>query len=197
MDRFTFLTRLRTSVAAEISGVQDAKGYLPWDNTRPNYLTKSSLARLFDDAREGAEHFGVHVVHRHSSCGSKRHVRDFFMENVGDNELTYGDARFEWRYPLDQRLMKRPCPCGGDRGREHWVLMDVLFAKSADQAFCEVVERILSDLSEAVLNAGDRKPRSGIRERLLRSLLVINDNIRPDSLDAYIAERRLALETAR
>lgn len=197
MDRFNYLTRLRTSVAAEIRGVQDAKGYLAWDNTRPNYLTKSSLTRLFDEARAGAEHFGVYVVHRHSSCGSKRHVEEYLMENVAAEGLTYGDARFEWRCPLDQRLMKRSCPCGSDRGREHWVLMDVLFAKGADQAFCEVVERILSDLFEAVSNAGHRKPRSGIRERLLRSLLVINDNIRSDSLDAYIAERRLTLECAR
>lgn len=93
--------------------------------------------------------------------------------------------------------MTRPCPCGGDRGREHWVILDVLFAKDADQAFCEVVEDILSDLYHAVSNAGDRKPRSGIRERLLRALLLINDNIRPDRLEVYIAAHGLAAEGSR
>jgi hypothetical protein len=192
MDRFAYLTRLRTTVTAEISGVQDAKHFLAWDDTRPNHLTKTNLARLFEEARKGAEHFGVFVVHRHSSCGSKRHAEDYLMEDVAANALVYGDPRFHWRYPLDQRRMTRRCPCGGDRGREHGVITDVLFAKDADQVFCEVVEDILSDLLAAVANAGDRKPRSGIRERLLRALLVINDHIRPDKLDAYIAARGLA-----
>lgn len=194
MDRFTYLTRLRTSVIAEISGVQDAKSFLAWDDTRPNHLTKTNLTQLFEDARKGAERFGVFVVHRHSSCGSKRHVEDYLMERGVADALAYGDARFVWRYPLDQRSMDRPCPCGGDQGREHWVLMDVLFARNADKVFCEVVEAVLSDLFGAVLNAGDRKPRSGIRERLLRALVVINDNIRPDRLEAYIAAHGLTLE---
>lgn len=62
MDRFTYLTSLRKTVIAEISGVQDAESFLAWDDTRPNHLTKINLARIFDEARKGASTLGC------SSC---------------------------------------------------------------------------------------------------------------------------------
>lgn len=185
----TSLTHLRAAVTAAVSGVRDANGSLFWDDTRPNYLTKTNLERLFGEAKAVAANFGVFVVNRHSPCGSKRHGEDYLLEPLAGETVAYGDPRFTWSYPIQQGTVSLACPCGGDRNRPHHVLVDVLFAIDADQAFCGALERILTNLHEAIEKAGDRKPRSGIREHLLLALLIINDHIRPETLDAYIAEQ--------
>lgn len=189
MDRLTYLTHLRAAVTTAICGVQDASGSLLWDDTRPNYLTKMNLERLFGGAKAGAESFGVFVVNRHGPCGSKRHGEDYLLEPVAGEIVSYRDPRFISRGPIQQGVVSLACPCGGDRKRPHTVLVDVLFAVAADQAFCCALEDILTDLDAAIDKAGDRKPRSGIREHLLRALLVISDHIRPETLDDYIAKQ--------
>lgn len=189
MDRFEYLVDLRKQIAAEISGVDDAAFSLFWDDTRPNWLTRARLLGLFDLARDGAEAFGLYVAARHCECGSKSHCDTYMMAPVGGRPIAYRDPAFIWSDPLDQGEQDCPCPCtSSNRHKRHWVIRDVLFDKTADRAFCDALERILGDLYEAKQRAGDKKPRSGIREHLLRALLAVNDQILPETIDEYIAQ---------
>lgn len=192
MDRFTYLVDLRKKIAAEISDVQDTRFSLFWNDTHPNSLSRSNVQKLFDHARSGATSLGVHIAVRHGDCRSKSHRDDYVMEPVDAHPLTYGDPRFVWSTALDQGGCLCPCPCSNS-GREklHTVIYDVLYEASADQGFCATLERILADLYEALQRAGEKKPRSGIREYLLRALLTVNDHIRPETLEDYIAQARL------
>lgn len=191
MHRLTYLAHVREAVTSAVSGVQDANCSLFWDDTRPNHLTKANLALLFEEAKRGAASFGVFVVNRHAPCGSRRHGEAYLLESISGETMSYGDPRFVWRYPLEQGISSRPCPspCDDDGKRPHTVLVDVLVAVDADQSFCSGLCDILTDLHAAIDKAGDKKPRSGIREHLLRALLIINDHIRPEPLDDYIANQ--------
>lgn len=190
MDRFNYLVDLRSRLIEEISGVQDAHGLLTWDDTRPNSTTRWHLRSLYFHARRGAAAFGLYIAERHGYCGSRTHGDDYIMEQVNDTPLMYADPRFHWRTPLDQGEFLCACPCSRSaKEKLHTVLHDVLFDKSSDQAFCSVLERVMGDIYEAYQRAGEKKPRSGIREYLLRALLTINDQILPQTVDDYIARR--------
>lgn len=197
MDRFGFWLELRTLISEAISGVQNAGSSLFWDDSRPNWLSRSTLRHLYATAKAGAEGCGVHVAVRHSDCGAPTHVDHYVMEPIGGRPLAFADERFEWRHPLYQGETTRCCPCSRDeREAAHWVIYDVLFETWADQDVCEALGRVLSDLFEAMECAGDRKPRSGIREHLLRALITVNDQILPQRIDDYIAERIGGLESS-
>lgn len=190
MDRFSYLVDLRQRLVAEISGVEDARGFLTWDDTRPNSTTRWRLRSLYSHALNGAASFGLHVAERHGYCRSKTHTDDYVMGDIDGVTLTYRDSRFNWSYPLNQGEYLYPCPCSAS-GKEklHTVIYDVLFEVSADQDFCRVLERIVSDLYEALQRSGEKKPRSGIREYLLRALLTVNDHILPQTVEEYVSRR--------
>ena len=195
MERFAYLVDLRERIAHEINGVEDASFSLFWDDAQPNYLTHSRLLRLFELARNSAEAFAVYLSVRHCDCGSRphrRHPDGYVMEPIGGRILSYRDPAFDWD-TLDQVELNQPCPCTSSKiSKRHRVIYDLLYDNSADQAFRAAVRNILSDLYEAALQAGDKRPRSGIREHLLRALITVNDHIRPDTLEEYI-ETRTAL----
>jgi hypothetical protein len=187
------LVDLRSKIREELSDVQDAGNSLFWDDTRPNRLTRSNLFRLYQHAREGAEAFGVYILARHADCGSRSHKEDYVMEPIGNREVAYGDPSFVWSHPLDQATGESACPCSkSTKARKHWVIYDLIYDKRADQAFCVELEKVLTDLYEAAGRAGPKKPRSAIREYLLRALLVVNDQILPEPVEAYIASRSAA-----
>jgi hypothetical protein len=63
---------------------------------------------------------------------------------------------------------------------------DVIFDCAANMTVCGSIENVLSDVYAAIDHAGDSKPRSGIREHLLRAVLRINDELLPSPMDEYI-----------
>ncbi|MER9586483.1 hypothetical protein [Mesorhizobium sp. M0276] len=48
---------------------------------------------------------------------------------------------------------------------------------------------LLLGVSTAIQYAGDKHPRSGIREHLLQAIVTLNDAILPQTVDAYIASQ--------
>lgn len=190
LERFDYLVALREKVAAEISGVRDSEFSLWWDDSRSNWLTRPRLWNVYRQACEGAEAFGIYIVGRHGICGSRSHRPEYIMAPLAGRSIEYRDPEFTWEYFISQGFEESPCPCtGSKRDKRHYVIYDVLFDKAADQRFCRSLQSILSDLHEAAERSGDKKPRSGIREHLLRALITINDHVLPQTVSAYIAER--------
>lgn len=191
MERFDYLTCLREGILEEIGLVENADRPLFWDTTRPNYLTRNRLRVLFEKALDGAQNFGLYISARHCHCGSIRHVPEYIMESIAGVAISYRDSRYVWSQPLHQGEEDSFCPCKGKKIESaHWVIYDVIYEKTADQEFCSTLERVLNQVYEAFHQAGDKKPRSGIRECLLLALLIINDEILPQSVDAYIAAQK-------
>lgn len=190
MTRFEFLVDVRQRLISEISGTKDAGSFLYWDDTRPNWSTQRSVNLLFDEARKSAEKFGVYVVQRHGNCGRRTH-RDYFVYMpIAGHSIRYDDPEFIVADVLDQGEWLCACPCSRNPTEiRHTVLIDVIYAKSADSTFCNAMTSILSDIYRAMKSAGNKRPRSGIREYLLRAMLKTNDLILPQSVDAYIAEQ--------
>ena len=81
------------------------------------------------------------------------------------------------------------CPCTKNaKPTEHWVIDDVIYSKDANIEQCKRLESILYDINEAIDSAEDKKPRSGIREYLLRAVLNINDELLPSPMEQYVRQ---------
>lgn len=81
------------------------------------------------------------------------------------------------------------CPCEENaKPTTHWVIDDVVYEKWADTIECKKITSILQDVNTAIEAAEDKKPRSGIREYLLRAILKINDVILPIPMNEYISK---------
>lgn len=82
------------------------------------------------------------------------------------------------------------CPCSSTKElTDHWVIDDVVYKQGSDLDQCEKLEYILRDIYKSTECAGDNKPRSAIRENLLRAVLRINDELLPEPMDSYIKKK--------
>ncbi len=69
----------------------------------------------------------------------------------------------------------------------HWVIDDFVYDKEMVRNFdADRLINILSDIVEAIDSAGEKRPRSAIREWLLRAVLNINDELLPISMDDFV-----------
>jgi hypothetical protein len=64
------------------------------------------------------------------------------------------------------------------------VVYDEQVSTSVDR---DCLVEIFMDIADAVDNSGDKKPRSGIRELLLRAILRINDQLLPIPMDEFVS----------
>lgn len=187
MTLIEFYAGIRKEILERISGVANSNGYISWDNTTPNYVTKSRLESLHSKYFDLAKQFGVYVVTRYSSCSNPKH-EGYPTEDRYGLRITYRDPRFIWDGDqLYQGDRYSTCPCrSGNTPSQNHVIDDVIFAIGADIETCRRIASILEDVSEAIDAADDKKPRSGIREHLLRSILRLNDALLPQQMDEYI-----------
>lgn len=188
---FDFHMKLRSSLLSVISGSPDAQQW-SWDNTTPNSSTKTHLERIFADAVAKASQFGLYVVYRHTNCGNPRHNRvgnhGFVVEAGELGKLTYQDPSYVWATALTQGDAHRRCPCSSkNNATTHCILQDVIFSRDVDQDVCKRIASIFSDIVEAIDHASNKMPRSGIRENLLRAVLLINDALLPCPMEQFIA----------
>jgi len=191
MSILEFYVNLRKEILAVICGVENARNYLYWDNTTPNYITKSNLSTVYDKYTKHSKAFGVHMIDRHCDCGSPRHNEvgsdGYVMDYVADLNIKYGDSRFVWVNTLDKGDGESICPCSkSNLPSKHRVLKQVCFDAEADQSTCKTIDSIFDDLYRAICSSGDKQPRSAIREYLLRAVIKINDAILPGSMEEYI-----------
>jgi hypothetical protein len=135
--------------------------------------------------------FGVHVVLRHCGYGNPRHNREgvdgYVIEADYLGKLKYKDERYIWRTTLMQGKLLRKCPCSSKNvATIHYVFEDIISDQHANPNICNAIDRVLSDIWNAIEHAEDHKPRSAIREHLLCAVLRINDVLLPCPIEEYI-----------
>lgn len=189
-----YMVALRRNIISAMDGISNADSFLWWDDTAPNWKTRDRLKTVLKDAIRGASAFGVYVVTRHNDCGRRSHSRAsdahgyVWTDPYGLN-VEWQDQRFRWAGDqLFQGLRHEPCPCSKKaESLNHSVIDDFIYSPDTDVFCYKSISRVLSDIQSAIEEAGDKKPRSGIREHLLSAILVLNDAIMPTTVEAHIA----------
>jgi hypothetical protein len=189
MSLFDYYVTLRSDILEIVTGVENSAHSLFWDNTTPNYVTKNCLKRLFSKYLATAKTFGLLVVLRHCDCPNPSHG-EYPTNNSYGLHIPYQSAGYVWnRGQFYQGSRLCVCPCSkGNKATEHNVIEDIVYDQCADPEICGRLELILSDIFESIDSAGDNKPRSAIREYLLRAVLRINDELLPEPMDKYIQD---------
>lgn len=189
-DAWDFLVGLRKNVLTAITGIENAEFGINWDNTTPNSTTRRRLQEILHKALMASSAFGVYVVTRHSDCEKHGHKYDYAMSNPYGLDISYGDERYLWKGDqLFQGTRWEICPCSKHNSlTDHHVIEDMIYDPKSDLTFCRILYGILSDISSAIEEAGDKRPRSAIREYLLRAVIRLNDAILPATVDKYISQ---------
>lgn len=193
LNLWNYLVCLRGEIISAISGISDARGHLWWDDTTPNSTTRSRLRKIIEDAVSKASPFGIYVVTRHIDCGSRNHAKasdenGYVWSDPYGLGVEWQDSRFVWRgEQLFQGKRYDSCPCSKNNYySNHYVIDDFIYDKDAFESASKIIPHILCDIYNALEKAEDKMPRSGIREHLLRALIILNDTILPAPVEDYI-----------
>lgn len=198
-EGWKYLVDLRQKLIDAIRGISNSKSYLAWDDTTPNSTTRHHLQALLKSSISEAAHFGVYVVTRHLECGRRNHSKladahgYIWTEPYGLN-ITWADPRFRWKgHQLYQGDYHDLCPCvTRGQGGDHRIIQDIISRTDSCPILSETIMTALSGIYAAAQHAGDKQPRSGIRENLLREIIRLNNAILPQSVDDYILARQAA-----
>lgn len=192
MSLFEYYVALRGDILEIVTGVENSAHSLFWDNTTPNSITKGRLEKLHAKYVASAKEFGLLVVTRHCDCPNPNHA-NYPTSNRYGLDISYRGSGYVWGGgQFHQGKRRCTCPCSnGNRVTEHHVIDDIIYDENADVDVCKRLEIVLGDIFESIDCAGDKKPRSAIREYLLRAALRINDELLPEPIDAYIQNHRL------
>jgi len=189
-----YMVALRREVLSTISGISNADSYLWWDATTPNSTTRLRLQTILKTAIQDASMLGVYVVTRHLDCGRRSHdkasdAHGYLWADPYGLNVEWQDQRFVWEGDqLFQGKRYALCPCSISADPlDHYVIDDFIYSPNAAVSVYRCISAVLSDVQSAIEAAGDKKPRSGIREYLLRAVLLLNDAIMPDPVEAHIA----------
>jgi hypothetical protein len=189
-----YMVALRRDIMAAMNGIANADSYLWWDNTTPNSTTRGRLKKVLQTAIRQAAPFGIYVVTRHADCGRRSHdktadAHGYVWTDVYGLNVEWQDRRFVWGGDqLFQGVRDEPCPCSQKiEPMKHHVIDDFIYRPETDVSFYRSICGVLLDIQLAIEEAGDKKPRSGIRERLLRAILILNDAIMPVTVEEHIA----------
>ena len=150
MSLLEFYVNLRKEIFAVIGGVEDSGYSFRWDNTTPNWITKSKLKTVFEKLINHSANFGVYIINRHSDCGNPKHDQNgsdgYVMDRILENKISYRDSRFNWSDPIDQGEILCKCPCSeSNLTSKHHVIQDVIFDASANLSACKNIESIIYD----------------------------------------------------
>ena len=187
MNLLEYYASLRKELLFSITGINDAGCSLFRDDTASNFVTGKRLEEIHEQYLIRAQVFGLYVVTRHTNCPNPRH-EEHIVDNRYGLSIVYNDSKYIWegrQMYQGERYCKCPCSNNNDISN-HWVIDDVCYDKNADYDICRALESILDDLVIAIAKAGGRKPRSAIREYLLRAVIKIDDEILPVSMNEYI-----------
>ena len=157
-----------------------------WDNTPANSATKRELSAQFAKDVIDAEAQGVLVVTRHVDCPNKNHIE--YCVSISKFGKKYPSQKYvwsNWQLYQGERLCK--CPCSeSNKVSQHTVIDDFFFSVDCDKRVSQAIASYLIDLGRAIDYCEGKRPRSGIREVLLRALIQVNDAILPESVEDYI-----------
>ena len=200
MNSYKFYASLRADLLELITGVDNARSSLFWDETKPNYSTRLGLQRIQSKYLKRARKFGIYIVTRHSDCPNKNHhdspgeyptSSDTGLEIPYPGKSSRKTKNYLWTgHQLYQGDRYCICPCSPkNKESKHWVIDDVIYDEQVSTAVDrDSLVEIFMDISEAVENSGDKKPRSGIRELLLRAIIRINDQLLPISMEEFVSK---------
>ena len=197
MDQFEYLINLRRELIKQIGVIEDSRHSLWWDDTTSNYTTRGYLSDILQRYTDLAATHGILIVTRHCDCPNKRHP-EYPTSNQYGYSIPYRSEKFVWEGDqLYQGKRFCTCPCSTrNTPSDHHVIDDFVFEKDADLIFCRQLSNVLSDVRRAMDSSANKKPRSGIREYLLRALLNLNDAILPQTIDEYINRRVRSSQTS-
>lgn len=190
MKQFEYLVGFRNELLGQIGVIGSSKFPFSWDDSTSNDSTRRALVDLLESRINDAEKLGLLLVTRHSGCPNKRHS-EYSTSNRYGYDIPYRSDEFIWEGDqLYQGKRICSCPCSNRNApSNHWVIDDFVFKRDADLVFCRQLSSVLSDIQNAIEKSGDKRPRSGIREYLLRALLTLNDAILPQPVEEYISRR--------
>lgn len=192
MSYLEFCISFRKEIIEIISGVKNSSSSLWWDDTQPNYFTKTKISSLVDLYIKKAGAFGVYVITRHHECSNKTRTYHCVYENPYNFSIDLNDSKYTM--PGDvlfygNRFCR--CPCTNTNKPAMHLVSEVVFLdKNEDTERCSRLAKIINDVCKARNNSESKMPRSGIREYLLRAIINLNDEILPQSVDEYIASIR-------
>lgn len=187
------LFEVRRDLLSIVRGVKHANGHFTWDTTTPNPTTRFQLCNLPQNYLLAAEKFGIYCVTCHCSCPRSEHT-DYIIEKAGHSVHHFNDEAFEWPgTQLYQGDRVSVCPCKlGEKPSNHYVIDELIIREHGATKRHDRLVDALSDIQDAADNARDNKPRSAIREYLLRAIISLNEGILPQGVDEYIALRAVA-----
>ena len=188
MSIFNFYVSLREELLSVLTEIEDASQSLYLDNTTSNFQIKRKLNSLIDAYLIKAEKYGLYIVTTHFDCENDKHEGIFISNNSGVN-INFLDEDYMWETTcqISQSLQNCVCPCSGVKS-EHWVAKDLIYKKN--NKICHELNSVFGSICEANLYAGDKRPRSAIREKLLITLLKINDQLLPEPIDVFIKKQQ-------
>jgi len=190
MKSFKFYASLRADLIELITDVENAES-LGWDYTASNFSTKLDLQRIQSKYLKRARKFGIYIVTRHADCPNKNHSDDVYATSSDTGlEIPYPYENYLWTdHQLYQGHRYCICPCSPkNKESKHWVIEDVIYDEQVSTSIDrDSLVEIIMDIAEAVENSGNKKPRSGIRELLLRAILRINDQLLPIPMDQFVS----------
>ncbi len=178
MNLLDYYEALRSDIWKVVTGTKDADSYC-WDETTPNNQTRKwlSLMVLGKYLRE-AFPFGLYMLSVHENCSNPNH-KDLANAPKEWLPIKLGDKRYQWLdFSCSKQFEYCECPCiftfFQERPFNHFVYETAFFVKNIDDAIPASIGSILSDVAIAIANAGEKMPRSGIREYLLRAIVKID-----------------------
>lgn len=200
---FGFYVNLREDILAILREVQDAEPSGGRDYSKPNSSIRHNLEKIFERYSELASRYGFYRIEAHSYCDNvnsthagsagslyvgKINGRRIFIK---EDRYAYYDDCLDAVYRLGGDFGYEPqsckCPCSENaEPTKHNIVEGVLFDIKSDQPVCRSILSILESVYSSVLSADNRRPRSAIREDLLRAILKINDQLLPLPMEELI-----------
>lgn len=196
-----YFAALRSKLVAQVGEIKNSNGYWSWDNTEPNWVIKRHLQEIRADLLESIEKFGLFIMTRHCDCENKKHRYCFSSTHSVEIETPYDErgsfkTGFTWGKEFngfiwtgDQLYQGKRycvCPCSSKNSpTDHHVIDDIVIRSDSDISCCDLLTDVLIGLSSAIVKAGDKRPRSAIREDLLMLILQINDFLLPEPMEQY------------
>ena len=178
MNLLDYYESLRSDIWKVITGTKDSDGYC-WDETTPNKQTRKWLrVMVLGHHLREALPFGLYRLSVHKNCSNPNH-KDFSNAPKDLLPITLGDERYEWLdFYYSGGIEYCECPCSisflNKKPFNHYVYETAFFDKNTNIEIPSNIGSILNDVAMAIANAGDKMPRSGIREYLLRAIVKID-----------------------
>lgn len=194
MNAKKFYLNLRAELVELVGRIKDSNGgWLGWDNSVPNNVTRIYLDNLLSKYSERAtSEFGIFAAVRypHYLCGDYNEGEPMYITQfVNGQIIDETNGEYIWLQNYWGEFPAQPCPFSKRKiVDENTATVGFVVAKDDYDEDKEEVARVLGIIHTAKSRARDNSPRAGIREQLLLAILRLNDEILPIKLEKQIEE---------